>query len=478
MGVMKSTDPSKKIVLFGPHRYTEEYAREVQQILEGVFGFSVDFFGSDRIKLGQFTDGETQCEISLEDLVTLNGNDVYILQDTRVYDQEDRSESNPLYLLQQVKNLIQIARDGKARHIAYATRKTSTEWTHQHDKNRKKKGKHEAYTLKDFILTLAINCVDSYIVLHPHGPRESMFSVKKYGLPYYIELHPHASDRVNGIPINLQQAIPEVELEKQLRDPFSYFLSLHRERYASETTLFVAPDIGAIPNTQDFAADHKFRYVLSISNRHGEGKKEFIQTHDAEKTLEGIVSIDPSVYLPNLESRLEELARTNPNAVVRFIILDDKINSGGTADQEAEKRINEVSAYVKKYNELYPDAKINLKAEVELWCTHMRIPDISKLRHEHISKIVIMDTTKYVPDLEFQLEKYGMREKVEILSASAYQVAMGIALDYKISHGDYRIQEKFFMRLKKKALRWLYERINPPNCFPEYVAPKPNGLAS
>ena len=485
---------TKQIALLGPDPYSTDLAERVTQILRTEFGFEVDYIPPDEFKLGRFNDSETKNIASDEVLKKLEGEYVALIHNTRVYDgtvpknQNEESKTSPLYLTAQLFNFLQKLRYGLAARIVWATAKTSYEWSHQLEKHLLMDGEHQMCTLDQFIFNLAAHRLDSWIILHPHAGKEVEPYARQYGLDTLLELHPTSRDRINGYQIDRERALGDTLLDPKHSAPFSYYLrclfgeiqdaevSVYPGEYTPETTFIDAPDLGAIPDAQDFTGQHGCRYILSLKDREGEGDSTRNKADIDSQTLEGIVSIDPTLYIPNLGNRLAELAASKKKAIIKIIIIDDKINSGKTANDEARDRINEVTDWVTAYNVTHEGNEVEYTPEVELWCSHLRQPDLSTLKLSNIKKVVILDSVTYVPSMEDQLEKLGLRDKFTILKSTAYQLAMGIAIDYALYQGIFRDPEPDEVIKAKKEKKELYDMIRPPRFMPRYQIPQVKGV--
>ena len=163
-------------------------------------------------------------------------------------------------------------------------------------------------------------------------------------------------------------------------------------------------DAGSRVNAKNAAQRFGFGFVKSAKNRVDEGDSSITNSDD-------------------LGAHLLRLKEYTTDATIRVYSFDDKMNTGGTSNDEAKERKRQVTAFNAKHDTDY-------KVEVELVVTHLRFPELGHIKHEHLDRVTIFDTVPYLPPLEEQLNELGMGEKFHVLKNTPHQVALGIALDY------------------------------------------------
>ncbi|MBT4647947.1 hypothetical protein HOC11_06805 [archaeon] len=519
MGAKKITTATlDDLVILAPHQYSEKLGRQVKRILKNDFGFTninlIDSKKYYKIQKGKkepglisFDDQERGSALNTSVLKEMQGKYVSIIHETRVYDPNDRVASNPHVLTADFFHLLEKARDARAQRISWALPKTSHEWSHQFLKNLWKYDEHQAKALDQLIYNLTTHGLDTYINVHPHGPREGVWYANNYGLERFIEINPQTKDRVNGIAIEgnnmmldlLKSTRHKKRKFKRLSSPFSYYLKILKGEiqdknyfrdmfnedidqieevgnYKRETTFFVAPDFGAIPNTQDFAELHDYDYVISLKARTDEGQTTILHGADIQEIFKDRedININEKLYIPDLSKKLDKLAKTTKKTTLKFIIMDDKINSGGTANDEAALRRNQVQEWVTNYNKNKTENEhIEYNVEVELWATHLRQADLDQLKlykePEYINKIVLLDTVNYVPSLIEEIKKRNMEDRVRIIPAAAYQLAKGIAIDYLMHQNPNLDPTPFDLKVEKAKKRAYYDTLRPVGENPPHI---------
>ena len=154
--------------------------------------------------------------------------------------------------------------------------------------------------------------------------------------------------------------------------------------------------------------------------------------------------------------------------------MDDKINSGGTANDEAALRRNQVQEWMTNYNKNKTENEhIEYNVEVELWATHLRQADLDQLKlykePEYINKIVLLDTVNYVPSLIEEIKKRNMEDRVRIIPAAAYQLAKGIAIDYLMHQNPNLDPTPFDLKVEKAKKRAYYDTLRPVGENPPHI---------
>jgi len=441
----------RQIILVGFGKTSQPFAEKVRSHLESDFGFSVVMPENLPELRACFLDNETRLGRPASELNngTYKDRVVYIIQDTRIYDNrlvnvsEDieriaeklddpellqasqkltfltkpafDKKTSPFFssiehmpdrIIRKLHGIIDFVNDAGARHVGLAFRKSSYEWSHNHEKSLKEKKLWEMFTLKQVLKEFAAHGANSVIYVHPHAPQQGLPFSRKNRLNY-ININPQNNSFNNDKEVNLEEFFQKQNVKKDFLYPFDTYLNsrqIVKNEYDPNTTIVVSPDEGALKNTSVFAKRNNLPIVCSFKSRVDEGQAKIAKTEKIEPILDRIKLIDP-------------------NEIITFIVLDDMINTAGTANNEALLRIKQVDEYNKKNS-------TSFKARVELWCTHFRNPYVVNLKHENLSKIVVLDTVPYIPSLYSQLKNKGIMHKFRILHGASYQVAAGIALDY------------------------------------------------
>ncbi len=445
---------NKQIILVGFGKTSQPFAEKVRSHLEGDFGFRV-FMPDNLPELRAcFLDNETRLGRPAKELNdgTYKDRIVYIIQDTRIYDNRlvniseeiekiaekiddpellqasqkltlltkpafDRKtspffssiEHMPDRIIRKLHGIIDFVKDAGAMHVGLAFRKSSYEWSHNHDKSLKEKDLWEMFTLKQVLKEFAAHGASSIIYVHPHAPQQGL-PISRENRLNYVNINPQNNSFNNQQEVNLEEFFKGLNVKKDFLYPFDTYLSsrqIVKNEYDPKTTIIVSPDEGALKNTAVFAKRNSLPLVCSFKSRIDEGQARIAKTDD-------------------INDILDRIKQDDPNEIITFIILDDKINTAGTANNEAVLRIKQVEEYNR-------DKNTSFKAKIELWCTHFRNPYVVNLKHENLSKIVVLDTVPYIPSLYSQLKVKGLMEKFRILHGASYQVAAGIALDYSLN---------------------------------------------
>ncbi|MBU0980939.1 MAG: hypothetical protein KJ709_09120 [Nanoarchaeota archaeon] len=327
--------------------------------------------------------------------------------DTSIGPRFGASEHDPNRLLQKLKGTMRFANDCGAPYICVAQRKSSYEWSHNHTKKMERDNIWEMPALKMMIDEFAANELKGLIWLHPHAPNEATRYCARKNM-HFMNLNPQGKTKINDRKYDLVEYFREmgIQLDEDQLFPFDHYLSQHQEGlYRPDRCFVIAPDEGAHKNVVQFAQRHSLTPLLSLKVRKDEG----------------VTYSEPG---GDISGWLKEFISLKPDAVITFIILDDKINTGGTACEEAVKRMGMVDAFNKEYGTRFT-------TRTELWCTHLRMPYLNLLKHEDLDQLVFMNTVPYIPPLEEQLKKKGILHKTVLLGGADYNIAAGIALDYQ-----------------------------------------------
>ncbi|MBU0757943.1 MAG: hypothetical protein KKF44_07770 [Nanoarchaeota archaeon] len=346
--------------------------------------------------------------------------------------------------------------------------KSSYEWSHKSAFHLVKKKLHQAFVLRQGIKRFADHGADGILEMQPHSEKETDEYCKKFGIPVYMNVNPQSGFEINRIPIDMQKAFSLVDniINDPMADPFADYLQKLEENGEgnNHNIIFLAPDKGAIPAAEAFVTKktHGYKFIASKGFRKAEGEKKYEGSLSLDEALKlGLKS--PSHYISDMEEHLRGISKENSSATIKFIILDDMANTLGTADNEAKERIKQVT----EFNDTYTTS---LNAEVECWVTHSRSPYLElvkkKIDKGNISKIVMLDSVHYEPSLEDQLETLEIQDKVKVIPATAYQLAMGIALNHlvnKDNYVDHAINTSRGKRLRNRS-------TIPPRLSPVYPA--------
>lgn len=503
---------SKKVVLLGFGPTSRPFAARVQEILRDRYKIDAEMPPEEKKILFQeitgavrdknlhlsafYRDNEASSNMPVEDCQKLFPNSLtYVMQQTRIYDDtleitvnrmrsilekaqdsmdptllksltesfktltatfdtgEERKyvalHSVPDHNLRKIIMLANRAKNYGAEGIRVVLPKTSYEWTHNSPKYRAK-GIDESNTLEQTLLWFRSSGINGLIAMHLHAPKDVLNHAKRilperkeeYQNPLeIINVNPQSFAQVNGETVRLEEIFGCLGTDYSYFHPFDRIIN---ESIASKISSYgldkdsaklllgiLCPDLGALESTQDVSEHYGIVRLTSEKSRAGEGltKRKDIDS------LEG--------YLTNLTQKLRDAGR-NPTQELFIITLyniDDKLNSGNTANDEARARKKEVSDFNEKNGTKY-------QTEYFLCCSHIRTPDLRRLNHEHVDRIIASDSVTYYPDLLIQLKEYeqdnpklkGISHKMIILPFTAQMIAAGIALD--IYHQDSAYQEK------------------------------------
>jgi hypothetical protein len=445
---------SREIVLTGFGETTGKFAKKVAYYLNKDFGFKVTQADDRGDMRGIYLDNENKFCRPVEELDAGIFKDkiVYIVQDTRIYDNRLIWESQKLEELvakhddpelvkvaNQIKYLSQpnlstkqgpkfgsvenlparqleklkftinyFHKHAQAKYVVYATRKTSEEWSHNWKKAMISRKRFEAPAWDILLTELNALGLNGVVILHPHAPIEGLEICQRLGMNY-VNINPQTHSTRNGELIDLNAFFSENHLDQALLFPQKNYILSRREnqgQYLPDRTIIIAPDIGAAPATKEFAESLGLMYILSLKERVDEGRSKVLQTG-------------------NIDEFLTELAKKDPNATVTFVIVDDKANTMHTGGEEVRWRKNQLAQFNQQN-------QTNFSGKYELFCTHLRTPYVEMMEHEEFTKIVVLDTVEYKPAIDVWLKKKGIYDKFRILTdTAAYNVSAGIALDFE-----------------------------------------------
>jgi phosphoribosylpyrophosphate synthetase len=487
------------VVIMGHGGVSETLVENVYDVLKKNFGFSRVVQNINRTveNFKPFLDSECKENQKREDVVAYKGKFVYILQYLKVFDTrlakfsrklrkyaeesgDDRllsyadeldtyalpdlknkiaprfmsSAFNPASAEKQLVGQINAAKMGGARHIGVVIPKTIFEWSH-HYAEKWREGRFEMPAWHDFLEHIAETGADSVIVLHPHAPKEGLETTDRNSLNYIMVYPPTYTLSSNGWIYSIEQLFSEFDVNEEF-DPLLSKIHADKEllgelaEYANLLMFSSSVDHGSRDNALRAAQRFGLGYIRSAKHRTSEGESEQLSTEDLAK------------HLIKLKEYVNE-------ATLRVYIMDDMMNSGGTANTEALERKRQVQEFNSTHG-------TNFTIEVELIVTHMRCPWLEILKHDHLDKIVFFDTLPYVPPLEEQLSEMGISHKVQIIKNTPHQMALGIAADYYLQKLHYQMElnptldeyrevsDKYLVkrtRLGKeiKSLRWYLEEL-------------------
>jgi hypothetical protein len=344
--------------------------------------------------------------------------------------------SVPDFNLRAIEVMADRAKRYGAKAIRLASAKSSYEWAHMAVKKYAAKGIDEADTLMLTIQRLRRTGVDGWIVMHPHAPNEvlehaqaEMPGLEK--LMDVIDVNPQSGTKINGITISLDEVFSGLDCGYGFFHPFDrqikFELAGKRDTYglpekvARKLVVIDCPDLGALDSTGSIAQHYNLTRVTANKNRFDEGETE-----------RGKV-VPLTEYLHDLTRSLTDkgFTPTSHEYEITLMIMDDKLNSGGTANREAKARKEEISKYNTRHGTRF-------KLNTQIYCSHIRTPDLTKLHHDNLDRIVVLDSVIYNPPIPEQLSimdrtdknHRGISNKVKVLNFSAARmVAAGIALD-------------------------------------------------
>ncbi len=384
--------------------------------------------------------------------------------------------------IRKVIGLADIASRFDPRVVRLVTPKSSYEWNHN-SKKYSELGLEEANALRSTILNYRLHGIDGWIAMHLHAPKDVLEHAHAdvFGLPEMdvVNVNPQSYTTINGETINLERIFNGLRLGFEDFHSYDELIGnlILGQQYGNDLPYDLAKqlivvdcsDQGALDVTTEVAKCRGLYLVTSEKSRSDEGESE----------RSGGISLND--YLDRLTKCLgsENIDPKEENVTFTIVNLDDKLNSGNTANIEAAARKEEVDIYNRGINadcfapddkksreEKYQDYVTSFEepneflkefpeghgtkfnAEFHLYLTHIRTPDLRRLKHEHIDKIVVSDTVPYYPGIFEQLEHFehvekipdlqGITSKLKILPISASMVAAGIALDVYMQDRFYR----------------------------------------
>ncbi len=412
--------------------------------------------------------------------------------------------SVPDIQLRKAKMYAERARRYNAESVILVNTKTSFEWTH----NQRKyfaKGIDETNNLSMTVRELRLHGFDSWIAMHFHAPKDVLALAKEevYGLPKLrvIDVNPQSFTTVDGERKDLEDIFSGLGEDYNYYHPFGKLVdeTIARKKEVTDNLEALArrmiivdcPDLGAVSATEEVAKRYGLHRIRSEKDRFGEGSTSISRGDSLYQYLEELTQdLRQAGASPDREGGLN----------LTFYLFDDKLNSGGTSDTQANSRKEQVDifnrgVYASCFN---PDTKhpraekygcyirkleeqanirsedVSLQAEVKFlkdhpeghlttytvdYClatTHLRAPDLRRLRHGNLDQIIVSDSVPYFPGILEQLavlEKeipalQGISQKLTILPFSAEQTAAGIALDVYLKDERYR---GYIDSLKKAA---------------------------
>jgi len=359
-------------------------------------------------------------------------------------------ESVPDHNLRKVRIQVELAKRYGADRVCFVTPKTSYEWTHNSEHKYKPLGIEEANTLEQVIRDFRDSGVDSLIGIHFHAPHDVLDLAQRdlegrtedgQNKMDVLNLGPQSFTTLNGERVGVEEIFEGLDLNYASTHPFDQILShsvaekknqysLNRET-ANSLVSILCVDVGALTATEEVSQHYGIKRIVSEKSRSGEGETE----------RRNVDTLDD--HLDNLARMLKAEGKdpTKERFVITLYNMDDKLNSGGTANKEAQARKLEVE----KYNQ---EQGTDFDVEYVLCCTHLRTPDLRAIQHKYVDKIIVSDSVPYNPDVETQLNVWektnpklkGLAEKITILPFSAKMMAAGIALD--IYNHDQQYKEK------------------------------------
>ncbi|MEK6937768.1 MAG: hypothetical protein AABX04_01860 [Nanoarchaeota archaeon] len=381
-----------------------------------------------------------------------------------------------------------------AESVVLASPKSSYEWSHNAAKYAGE-GLDESNTLAQTVMFYRQNGISGWVAMHFHAPHDVLKHARslttEIPVMNIIDVNPQSYVTFNGEMVRLEEIFSGLNLGSDYFRPFDPLIretivqtgrkfSLEEE-LAKNLVVINCSDQGALRATEEVACHYGLSRITSQKARFGEGDTERNQGDSLFDYLDRITTriidrgIDPH------KTRLE----------VTILNMDDKLNSGGTANTEAKARKDEIEIYNKgiradvftsdgdqsreenyksyiaslrkqagelddqrqdsllrqiKFLEENPEGHgTRYSSEFHLYCSHIRTPDLRRLKHRYIDRFVVSDSVPYFPPLLEQLKEYeedvpglkGIHSKFRVLEFSADQIAAGIALDF------YRKDERY-----------------------------------
>ncbi|MCM2326040.1 MAG: hypothetical protein NDI94_06255 [Candidatus Woesearchaeota archaeon] len=367
--------------------------------------------------------------------------------------------AHPSFLLDQLYDTVEKLSFVGAVPILVQTKSTD-EWSHKAPFYLEDKKQHEAFLLKYMMSNFVMHGLRAWSLIHPHAEDESLYLAKNLGLPLYVGQNPQNGLHFNGISIDNSSMFPQSILEDPRFNPFGAEL----QNYSPDTTLIMSSDAGALPTVYGFVTQRVegYRMCASKGHRKVEGQKEFLGELSLKEARALGHDLSPQFYLDNIDAFLDTLKlQGRMDERVTLIILDDKNNTMNTASGDALYKKNRI----KEYNNLHGT---NFEADVELWVTHMRTPDLGIVKRQldkgTIARVVCLDTVRYEPTLAEQLHKYGIENKVKVIDAAAYLSACSIHAIHSLNTGTY-IDERINASIAER------ENVNAPLLTSPFLSP-------
>jgi hypothetical protein len=394
--------------------------------------------------------------------------------------------------LRKAKMYAERARRYGAESVVLVTPKTSFEWTH----NQKKylaQGIDETNNLRMTVRELRLHGFDTWLAMHFHAPgdvltlsREEVFGLPKLRV---IDVNPQSFVTVDGERMDLEKIFQGFGGDYNYYHPFGNTVdelirtkkeSVKDEDLARRMILVDCPDLGAISATEEVARRYGLQRITSEKDRFGEGSSSISRGDSLYQYLENLTAdLRTSGISPDLNNPL----------ILSFYLFDDKLNSGTTAVSQSLSRKEQVDifnrgihascfnpdgnrtraqryeAYIlrleaqaagrdepsvqKEIQFLKEHPEGHLTTYIVEYClatTHLRAPDLRRLKHADLDSILVSDSVPYFPEVMAQLavleeeipELRGISQKLTILPFSAEQTAAGIALDVYLKDSRYR----------------------------------------
>jgi len=347
------------------------------------------------------------------------------------------AENLPDRQLRKARSMIEFFNDAGAAHICYATRKSSYEWNHNHEKALHEKGLWETHVLKQVIQDFSIAGAHSLIYLHEHA-RKEMPELTKESFLNFTSINPQEGlIKINGMEYDMidyltnKLNIPRNNIDFDLLLPFDKHLNgLKESEPGIHKEFFVdCVDEGAYHSSKRFAERNGLRFLepLEFKFRNDEGSATGGKAESLDKHLDDLVK------------------RGIKKADIYVILPDDKFNTGGSGDGHAYIRNQEGL----RYNEEHSAEGVEFNIKVVMDNTHMRAPYIHRdlIKVHNLHQVVVLDTVPYSEALDDQLIWHNLDHKIKVLHGpSAYLISTGIAIEYD------NIGKKFLTETHKKVI--------------------------
>jgi hypothetical protein len=473
----------KEIVLVGWGKTSTPFSYEVANHLKNVFGFNA-IIPPNLPHLRQlYIDGENRMSRPVEEIINGNykGKVVYMVQDTRIYDnvaldiyrallknnaklnrrisrisnprtvnemneiltqsndilkkleplvspdfktktgaQMILAENSPDRQITKIKNMSEYFKDAGALHIALAQRKTSYEWNHNHQKSFEERGIWEAQNLRRVINEFSLSGGHSYICLHEHAKKEFPIFAKNAFLDF-VSINPQDFSRVNNTKINLLDYF--VNVLKISKNDIDQNLLYPFDHYLKKLLR---------KNNEN----HMSFFVDCVDQGAYDSSKEFAKRNELNylEPIEFKLRIDEGKTkdgkVEPLDKYLDQLRISGiKNAIIYIILPDDKFNTGGTGNKHAAIRNQEID----DYNKAYSNENVNFESRVIMFNTHFRTPYIHRdmINVNNLYKVVTLDSVPYSQPLEEQLIDHNLEHIIEVINGPAsFQIASGIAIEF------------------------------------------------